>query len=161
MLTGIPCCHALSALKFVNVDPVNFILFRYKKETYAEVYNSVICPLNGEQVWERIEMSDVVPPPTKKMSGRPKKKRRLDSWDVMKNKIQLGQTGLKKKCGTCHKLGHKRKSCIEKSSEKGPSTTRPSHPRPSHTSSFHQRPSHPDPSDQVPNQATPSASGPS
>jgi len=31
------------------------------------------------------KMSDVVPPPTKKMLGKPKKKRRLEAWEVMKN----------------------------------------------------------------------------
>jgi len=105
MLTGIPCCHALSAMKFFNVDPVNFISFWFKKETYVEVYNSIIYPVNGEQVWDKTEMPDVVPPPTKKMFERSKKKRRLEAWEVMKKKIQLGQTRLKKKCGICHKLG--------------------------------------------------------
>jgi len=39
MLIGIPCCHALSAMKFVNVDAINFISFWFKKATYVEVYN--------------------------------------------------------------------------------------------------------------------------
>jgi len=52
--------------------------------------------VNSEQVWDKTEMLDYVPPPTKKMLGR-KKKRRLEAWEVMKNKSQLGQTGLKKK----------------------------------------------------------------
>jgi len=77
-------------------------------------------------------MPDVVPPPTKKMPGRPKKKRRLEAREVMKNKSQLGQTRLKKKCGICHKLGHNRKSNIEKPSEQGASAPGPFHPRPSH-----------------------------
>jgi len=71
MLTGIPCFHALAGMEFLNVDPMNFISFWYKKETYVEVYNSVIYPVNGEQVWERTEMPDVVPPPIKKMPGKP------------------------------------------------------------------------------------------
>jgi len=72
MLIGIPCCHELSAMKFVNVNPFNFISFWFNKETSAKVYNSTIYPLNGEQVWDRIEMPDVLPTLTKKMSGRPK-----------------------------------------------------------------------------------------
>jgi len=96
-------------------------------------------------------MPDVVPPPTKKMLGRPKKKRRLEPWEVMKNTSQLGQTRLKKKCGICHKLGHNRKSCIENSYEQGPSAPRSSHPRPFH----------PVPSDQGPSQAATSAPRPS
>jgi len=72
MLTGIPCCHAISSMKFVNVDPVNFISFWFKKETYAKVYNSIIYPVNNEQVWDRTKMPDAMSPPTKKMLGRPK-----------------------------------------------------------------------------------------
>jgi len=49
---------------------------------------------------------------------------------------QLGQTGLKKKCGICHKFGHNKNSCIEKPfqqapCEVGPSDLGPSQPRPS------------------------------
>ena len=160
--TMLPCT---AAMKFLNVDPVNFISFWYKKETYAEVYNSIIYPVNGEQVWERTEMSDVVSPPTKNMPGRPKKKRRLKPWEVMKNKSQLGQTGLKKKCGICHKLGHNRKSCIEKSFEQGASAPRPSHPRPFHLGPPDQGPcqaatSAPRPSQEAPSQAAPTAPPP-
>ena len=140
---------------------MNFISFWYKKETYAEVYNTVIYPVNGEQVWERTEMLDVVPPPTKKMLGRPKKKRRLEPWEVMKNKTQIGQTGLKKKSGICHKLGHNRKPCIEKSSEQGPSAKRPSHPRPSQQAPSQAATSAPGPPQEAPSQAATRASGPS
>ena len=131
MLIAIPCCHALCAMKFVNVDVVNFISFWFKKEIYVEVYNSIIYPENGEQVWEKTEMPDVVPPSTKKMLGRPKQKRRLEEWEVMKNKIQLGQTRLKKKCGICHKFGHTRKSCTKKPSQQPLSEAGPFDPGPS------------------------------
>jgi len=73
-------------MKYLNLDAVNFISYWFNKETYAEVYNSIFYPINCEQVWEKTEMSDVLPPPTKKMHGRPKKKRRLEAWEVMKNK---------------------------------------------------------------------------
>jgi len=146
MLTGILCCHALFAMKFMNVDADNFISLWFKKETYAEVYNSIIYPVDGEQVWDKTEMPYIVPPPTKKMPGRPKKKRRLEAWEVMKNKSQLGQTGLKKKCGICHKLGHNRKSCIEKSSQQAPSDPCSSHPRPSQQAPCQAAPTAPPPS---------------
>jgi len=31
--------------------------------------------VNGDQVWDKTKMLDVVPPPIKKISGRPKKKK--------------------------------------------------------------------------------------
>jgi len=83
--------------------------------------------VNGEQVWEKTEILDVMPSPTKKMPGIPKLKRRLEAWELMKNKTHFGQTGLKKKCGIYHKVGHNKKFCIEKSSEQGPSPPRPSY----------------------------------
>jgi len=76
-------------MKFVNMDVVNFISFWFKKATYVEVYNSIIYLVNGEQVWEKTEMPNVLPPPTKKMFERLKNKRRLEAWEVMKNKTQL------------------------------------------------------------------------
>jgi len=79
----------------------------------------------------------------------------------MKNKTQLGQTGLKKKCGICHKLGHNRKSCIEKPFEQGPSAKRPSHPRPSQQAPSQAPTSAPGPPQEAPSQAATRASGPS
>jgi len=122
MLTGIPCCHALSAKKLFNDDPVNFSSFWFKKETYAKVYNSIIYPLNGEQVWDN------------KCCATSHKK------DVWKTKIEEkvgGMVGneeqesvrlnwIKEKMWICNKLGHNRKSYIEKPSEQGPSAPDPS-----------------------------------
>ena len=73
MLTKIPCCHALCTMKFLNVDEVNFIPNWFHKATYADVYSPIVYLVNGQHVWETNEIPNVLPPPTKKMSGRLKK----------------------------------------------------------------------------------------
>jgi len=80
----------------------------------------------------------------------------------MKNKSQLGQTGLKKKCRIYHKLGHNRKSCIENPSQQGPSQEAPSAPGLSHLRSSHQAPMEAEqsalgPSEQALSQTAPTA----
>ncbi|XP_022635200.1 uncharacterized protein LOC111241422 isoform X2 [Vigna radiata var. radiata] len=65
LLTGIPCCHALTAMR-------------------------------------------VLP-------GRPRKKRRLESWEQMRDDTQLGQAGIPKRCGICRQLGHRRTNCPQAS----------------------------------------------
>jgi len=42
------------------------------------VYNLIVYPVKGEQVWEKNEMPDLLSTPTKKMPERPKKKIRLE-----------------------------------------------------------------------------------
>jgi len=108
-------------MKFLNVDEVNFIPNWFQKATYVEVYSPIVYPVNGQHVWETTEMPDVLLPPTKKMPERPKKKRRLEPWELMKNNTQLGQSALLKKFDIWHKLGHNRKPCSKVPTQHGPS----------------------------------------
>ncbi|BAT76304.1 hypothetical protein VIGAN_01428500, partial [Vigna angularis var. angularis] len=43
--------------------------------------------------------------------GRPKKKRRLEAWELKKDDTQLKQNGTRKRCSICRQVGHKRNSC--------------------------------------------------
>ena len=45
------------------------------------------------------------------MPGRPKKKRRLESWELRKDDMQVRQGGTHKRCAICRALGHKRNTC--------------------------------------------------
>ena len=76
-ITGIPCYHALSAMRFLNIDGKDFISTWYKKSTYEETYASIIYTINGQRVWEVTPYPDILPPPKRSLPGRQKKKRRL------------------------------------------------------------------------------------
>ncbi|WVY91088.1 hypothetical protein V8G54_036602 [Vigna mungo] len=104
LLTGIPCCHAIAAMKFLNLDPENYVPIWFRQLTYEEAYASIIFPVNGHLLWERTPYVDVLPPLNRKLPGRPKKKRRRDE-------TQMTKGGHRKKCSICREVGHKRNKC--------------------------------------------------
>ncbi|XP_014511703.1 uncharacterized protein LOC106770406 [Vigna radiata var. radiata] len=69
-ITGIPCCHALTAM--------------------------------------RTSTPDIQPPPKRVLPGRPRKKRRPESWEQRKDDTQIGQKGIPKKCSICREVRHRR-----------------------------------------------------
>jgi len=52
MLSGIPCCHAITCCKYKALDPANFIPEFYKIEAYVRCYEPIINPTNGENLWK-------------------------------------------------------------------------------------------------------------
>ena len=43
-ISGIPYCHSLSAMKFLNLNGEDFIPVVFRKSTYKEIYISIIFP---------------------------------------------------------------------------------------------------------------------
>ncbi|XP_022635199.1 uncharacterized protein LOC111241422 isoform X1 [Vigna radiata var. radiata] len=115
LLTGIPCCHALTAMRFLNMNPEDFIPNWFRTTTYEETYNPIIFSVNGPELWQRTSYPDILPPPNRVLPGRPRKKRRLESWEQMRDDTQLGQAGIPKRCGICRQLGHRRTNCPQAS----------------------------------------------
>ena len=113
-ISGLPCCHALSAMKFLNLKGEDFIAHWFKKSTYEETYNSVVYPINGHQLWEVTAYPDVLPPIKRIMPGRPKKKRRLEPWELKKDETALRKGGIRKRCVVCREIGHNRTACPKK-----------------------------------------------
>ncbi|WVY95217.1 hypothetical protein V8G54_034305 [Vigna mungo] len=103
-IIGIPCTHAITSMKFLNINAKDYITHWFRKSTYEETYNSIIYPINGQHIWEVTPYSDILPPKKKTMPGRPKKKRRFE----------LRKGGQRKKWGICHELGHNKKGCPQR-----------------------------------------------
>ncbi|XP_014517285.1 uncharacterized protein LOC106774762 [Vigna radiata var. radiata] len=108
-ITGIPCTHATTAIKFLNINLEDYIAHWFRKSTYEETYNVIINPINGQHIWEVTPYSDILPPKKKTMPGRPKKKRRLKEWELKKNDSELRKGGQRKRCAICKELGHNKK----------------------------------------------------
>ncbi|CAK8566902.1 unnamed protein product [Lathyrus sativus] len=66
ILTGMPCCHAMSYMKDQYLQIDDFVPDSYKKELYEVCYSSVIYPVNGEALWTKSNAVDLQPPPIKK-----------------------------------------------------------------------------------------------
>ncbi|CAL5214447.1 unnamed protein product [Lathyrus oleraceus] len=103
-LTALPCVHAISSMKRRNFKVESYIPDMYKKVKYHEVYNHVIYPINGFNLWERTIYNDVQPPVFRKMLGSPKKKRNLEQGEVDGSDRKLRRIGLHIKCNKCKKL---------------------------------------------------------
>ncbi|XP_017413096.1 uncharacterized protein LOC108324668 [Vigna angularis] len=112
-ITGVPCCHSLAVMKFLNLDVEDFIPCCFRKSTYEEIYSSTVYPINGYKMWEITTHVDVLPPPKRILPERPKKKRKLEQWELVKDDKRMRKGGIKKRCGICKQLGHNRTSCTK------------------------------------------------
>ncbi|KAF7821996.1 Sporozoite surface protein 2 [Senna tora] len=81
MLTGIPCCHGVSAIHFIRRNPEDLIPGYFRKEWYVECYCHIIHPTNGKNMWPSTEYDDILPPDYRRMIGRPKMRRRKDTFE--------------------------------------------------------------------------------
>jgi len=112
-ISGIPCCHSLSAMKFLNLNGEDFIPTVFRKSIYEEIYTSIIFPINGQSFWETTPYPDVLPPSKRILPGRPKKKRRLKQRKIKRDETRLRKGGLRKTCRICKQVGHNRRACLK------------------------------------------------
>ena len=117
-LTGIPCCHAVTAIQESRQNPIDYVDSWYTKETYMKTYSNIIEVIKGEEFWEDVPGDTVLPPLiVKKLKGWPKKMRRREGWEgpVSKgNYKRMSYRGRKMHCGYCRKEGHKINVCPDK-----------------------------------------------
>jgi len=97
LLTAIHCCHAIAAMNFINVNVKDFILICFRRSIYEEIYQSLIFPVNGEVLWERTPYLDFHPLHKRILPRRPKKKRRLEEWELRKDNTHISKGGHRKK----------------------------------------------------------------
>ena len=100
-----------AAIKFLNLNAEDYIPICFRKSSFKEMYNSIIYPINGKNMWPITDFPDVMPPHKRIMPGRPKKKRRLEQWELRKDDTQLRKGGHRKRCRVCRELGHNRTHC--------------------------------------------------
>ena len=79
--------------------------------TSLQVYAPIIHPVGGENVRERTCWPDVLPPPKKKMPGRPKKKCNLEAREKKNDSDMVTRRGETKKCSRCHRYGQNKATC--------------------------------------------------
>ncbi|XP_029150136.1 uncharacterized protein [Arachis hypogaea] len=111
-MSGIPCVHAISCIKFKGLDLEPFVAGCYKKEAYIRCYDSIIHLLNGVYLWERTAHPDVMPLPYRRPSHRPVKKRRATAGDEeQSSRTHLSRRGEKQRCSLCGSVGHNKSIC--------------------------------------------------
>lgn len=104
-LVGIPCKHAVAALQWVKKSPETYIHKCYTRETYERCYQYTISPLNGPDMWSKLDNEELLPPKYKRLPGRPKKLRRREPEEV-RPRTRLSKRGVVMVCQKCKQPGH-------------------------------------------------------
>ncbi|KAH7842659.1 hypothetical protein Vadar_007781 [Vaccinium darrowii] len=114
-VTGIPCTHVCAAMLKDRVIPKDYISYDYHTETFKASYAYLINPVPDHSTWLRIEYDDIMPPPYRRKTGRPRKLRRRGE-DETNNPKQRKRPWIRKKpevmrCSRCKTVGHNVRSC--------------------------------------------------
>ncbi|RYR79111.1 hypothetical protein Ahy_A01g003975 [Arachis hypogaea] len=124
-MSGIPCPHAISCIIFKGLNLESYVDDCYKKEAYIMCYKEVIHSLNGLELWERTQYDDVIPPPYRKLSHRPVKKRKRRAADEdNRSQTHLSRKGEVQRCSNCGGVGHKKSGCSQPKKRTQSSTKR-------------------------------------
>ncbi|WOL11106.1 transcription factor interactor and regulator CCHC(Zn) family [Canna indica] len=110
-ICGIPCKHVISCIIWLKEDPDQYVDNYYKREAYMKTYEFLLEPLTGKDTWPEVGGPFVLPPRVKKMSGRPKKKRRREINEDNSSTSILSRRGTIITCHMCHQVGHNRRCC--------------------------------------------------
>ncbi|XP_057251731.1 uncharacterized protein LOC104908513 [Beta vulgaris subsp. vulgaris] len=110
---GVPCCHAVACIEFLNKEAEFYVDECYRKEVYLRTYAAAIPPIEGERHWPRVECK-LDPPPIKVGPGRPRRNRIRDAYEDPKRPGQLTRHGIEMTCTLCREKGHNKRGCPKK-----------------------------------------------
>jgi len=109
-LVGIPCRHVVAAINYKIENPEAYVHPCYKREAYHACYSLEITPINGKQLWPKINQPELLPPIYKTPPGKPKKLRRREA-DENVSHSKLSKKNMIMKCSKCKQIGHNIRSC--------------------------------------------------
>ncbi|XP_056690313.1 uncharacterized protein [Spinacia oleracea] len=112
-LTGIPCCHAFRCIMRNRADPEDYVHKAYTKEAFLLAYAPVFYPMPGMKQWEKTKSPHPLPPPFRKMAGRPSKRKRIRAEGEDDEHVTALVVKRRKptRCGNCGDFGHNKKTC--------------------------------------------------
>jgi len=98
-------------MNFLSLKAEDYIPHWFRRTTYEKIYNFIVLPVNGHLFWKTTTFLDVLPTLKRRLPGRPKKKRRLEAWELKKDNTQMRSGGHRKRCSVCRVLGHNKNNC--------------------------------------------------
>nr|GMD14482.1 uncharacterized protein LOC109174707 [Ipomoea batatas] len=113
-LTGIPCSHAIAAIRKQRESPEDYVHNCYTVEAYLRAYEPAIQPILSSVLWPKSNLPDPLPPKYKAQPGRPKKKRKINPIEESKKgttEMKTRKVGEVKRCTVCGVQGHNKKTC--------------------------------------------------
>ncbi|KAI5347820.1 hypothetical protein L3X38_000707 [Prunus dulcis] len=73
-LSGISCAHGIAAIHYKGGKVVeDYVHSYYSKDSYMALYNILIMPINGLQLWEMTNQAAIKPPAYTRQPGIPRK----------------------------------------------------------------------------------------
>ncbi|CAO2173664.1 unnamed protein product [Urochloa humidicola] len=81
-LTGIPCNHAIAALRHERIPTESVVPACYSTESFSKAYEFNIWPCKDKTEWEHVNGPKILPPVYEKKVGRPPKSRRRQPFEV-------------------------------------------------------------------------------
>nr|GLL45971.1 uncharacterized protein LOC109150412 [Ipomoea trifida] len=116
-LSGIPCTHAIAAIRKKGDLPEHHVHDCYTVEHYLRSYGPAILPIRAKELWHKTAMPPPLPPKYKPQPERPKKKRKIDPVVEKPDQKKATKKGEVKKCRVCGMTGHNRTTCKGKSQQ--------------------------------------------
>ncbi|XP_031120939.1 uncharacterized protein LOC116024179 [Ipomoea triloba] len=116
-LTGIPCSHAVAAIRKQRQSPEDYVHQCYTVDTYMRAYEPAILPIQSSDLWPKVDLPAPLPPKYKAQPGRPKKKRRIDPLqekEQQRTQVRTKKLGEVKRCRVCGLTGHNKTTCKAK-----------------------------------------------
>ncbi|XP_056169688.1 uncharacterized protein LOC130138739 [Syzygium oleosum] len=125
-ISGIPCDHTMSCINFMKWNLNDYVADCFKKAMYERRYQFALPTLNGKKMWPETSEEPLLPPPFRKLSGRPKKDRTRPNGEKKKDEKRKGirkprvtntdptkisKSGITMKCSNCHGIGHNKTTC--------------------------------------------------
>lgn len=123
-ISGIPCSHAISCINYMKYEINWYVDDCFKKDAYERCYQFPLPTLNGKKMWPLSTEEPILPPPFRKLPGRPKKQRNKQGENVEKrtrkgkamvnpntNSNKLAKVGIIISCSNCQDLGHNKRTC--------------------------------------------------
>ena len=104
--TVILCAHAVSRIFFNRQDAEQYVHRCFHISTYKVWYESVIAPINGQNMWRPSGVQPVQPPIKRRPLGKPKKERTREVGELAGRRADISR-----QCKTCGKIGHNKRSC--------------------------------------------------
>ncbi|PIA28804.1 hypothetical protein AQUCO_06600016v1 [Aquilegia coerulea] len=99
---GIPCEHAMAAIKEVGFDPYKFVEVYYLEETYIETYIEEWTPTRGKEEWPTDRQRRRILPPLKTSKPGRRKRGKAEGVPVQS-----------RRCSMCRVRGHNKSTCLE------------------------------------------------
>ena len=113
-LSGIPCSHAVAALRYDKIPPESRVNSCYSIETYCKAYEHIIMPCKDVSEWTKMNGRQIIPPPIQRKKGRRARNRRKQPEEKQgKRGVQINRKGGVIHCGYCGAPGHNINGCVD------------------------------------------------